>query len=49
MTDRRTALPVPGPPDDPVDPDPAFAAALRERLRRALLQQPPAHPPDPRR
>jgi uncharacterized glyoxalase superfamily protein PhnB len=26
-----------------VDPDPAFAAALRERLRRALLESSPAH------
>jgi len=31
-------------PSTPTDPDPAFAAALRERLRRALLQQQPAHP-----
>jgi uncharacterized glyoxalase superfamily protein PhnB len=28
-------------PVEPVDPDPAFAAALRDRLRRALLQQSP--------
>ncbi len=34
-------------PTTPVDPDPAFAAALRERLRRALLAQPP-RPPTPR-
>jgi len=27
-------------PSTPTDPDPAFAAALRERLRRALLHQP---------
>jgi uncharacterized glyoxalase superfamily protein PhnB len=31
-------------PSTPVDPDPAFAAALRDRLRRALLQQPPRSP-----
>ena len=37
-------------PTGPVDPDPAYAVALRERLRRALLQLPPARtpPPDPR-
>jgi uncharacterized glyoxalase superfamily protein PhnB len=29
-------------PVEPVDPDPAFAATLRDRLRRALLQQSPA-------
>lgn len=29
-------------PTVPVDPDPAFAAALRDRLRRALLQPDPA-------
>jgi uncharacterized glyoxalase superfamily protein PhnB len=34
-------------PVTPVDPDPAFAAALRERLERALLQQVPPSP-DPR-
>jgi uncharacterized glyoxalase superfamily protein PhnB len=28
-------------PSTPVDPDPAFAAALRERLRRELLRQAP--------
>jgi len=28
-------------PIEPVEPDPAFAAELRERLRRALLQQSP--------
>ena len=27
-------------PIQPIHPDPAFAASLRERLRRALLQQP---------
>jgi uncharacterized glyoxalase superfamily protein PhnB len=35
-------------PTTPTDPDPAFAAALRERLRRALLQQ-PTHPTAPTR
>jgi uncharacterized glyoxalase superfamily protein PhnB len=35
-------------PATPVDPDPAFAAALRERLRRALLQLPQTPAPDPR-
>jgi uncharacterized glyoxalase superfamily protein PhnB len=29
-------------PTTPVEPDPAFAAALRERLRRALLRRSPA-------
>ena len=32
-------------PTTPVDPDPAFAAELRELLRRALLQQSPAAVP----
>jgi uncharacterized glyoxalase superfamily protein PhnB len=32
-------------PVEPVDPDPAFAAALRERLRRALLQHVPTTAP----
>jgi uncharacterized glyoxalase superfamily protein PhnB len=36
-------------PSRPVDPDPAFAAALRERLRRALLQSRPSPTPEPRR
>lgn len=36
-------------PTAPVDPDPAFAAALRERLRRALLQPRPPAPTAPRR
>src|SRR3954470_9624752 len=31
-------------PIQPVDPDPAFAASLRDRLRRALLQTSPARP-----
>lgn len=31
-------------PVTPVEPDPAFAAALRDRLRRALLRQQPAVP-----
>ncbi|TFV65106.1 UNVERIFIED_ORG: glyoxalase [Bacillus sp. AZ43] len=46
MTDpfSRLRLPV-----EPVEPDPDFAAALRERLRRALLQQQPAVPTEPRR
>jgi uncharacterized glyoxalase superfamily protein PhnB len=34
-------------PITPVQPDPAFAADLRDRLRRALLQQPPV-PTEPR-
>ena len=34
MTDPFDALRT---PDGPVDPDPAFAAALRARLERALL------------
>ena len=39
---RSLARPIP-----PVEPDPAFAAALRERLRRALLQQPVSSAPTP--
>ena len=31
-------------PDRPVQPDPRFAADLRDRLRRAVLQQRPAPP-----
>ena len=31
-------------PTTPVAPDPAYAAALRDRLRRALLQSPPTEP-----
>jgi uncharacterized glyoxalase superfamily protein PhnB len=34
-------------PSTPTDPDPAFAAALRDRLRRELLRQSP--PTEPRR
>src|SRR4051812_9165282 len=34
-------------PVEPVAPDPAFAAALRDRLRRALLQQPVPPAPAP--
>jgi uncharacterized glyoxalase superfamily protein PhnB len=36
-------------PTTPVDPDPAFAAALRDRLRRDLLQQRPPVTTEPRR
>ena len=39
---RSLARPIP-----PVEPDPAVAAALRERLRRALLQQPVSSAPAP--
>ncbi|UOY00099.1 VOC family protein [Blastococcus sp. PRF04-17] len=42
MTDPFTRLRR---PVEPVAPDPAFAAALRERLRRALLEQQSAVPP----
>ncbi|MGY1802853.1 VOC family protein [Blastococcus sp. SYSU D00922] len=41
MTDPFTGLRR---PVEAVDPDPAFAATLRERLRRALLQQSPSAP-----
>jgi uncharacterized glyoxalase superfamily protein PhnB len=34
-------------PPTPVDPDPRFAAELRDRLRRALLAQQPAAAPTP--
>jgi uncharacterized glyoxalase superfamily protein PhnB len=36
-------------PAAPLAPDPSFAAALRERLRRELLQQRPSVPTEPRR
>ena len=38
MTDAERPFRSLARPTTPVDPDPAFAAALRERLRRALLQ-----------
>ncbi|HZB20150.1 MAG TPA: VOC family protein [Blastococcus sp.] len=44
MTDPEQPFRSLARPTTPTDPDPAFAAALRERLRRALLQQ-PARPP----
>ena len=40
MTDPERPFRSLARPSTPTDPDPAFAAALRERLRRALLQQP---------
>jgi uncharacterized glyoxalase superfamily protein PhnB len=40
MTDAERPFRSLARPAVPVDPDPAFAAALRERLRRALLQPP---------
>jgi uncharacterized glyoxalase superfamily protein PhnB len=46
MSDADRAFRALARPTTPVDPDPAFAAALRDRLRRALLQTRPT-PPDP--
>jgi uncharacterized glyoxalase superfamily protein PhnB len=40
MTDAERPFRSLARPVVPVEPDPAFTAALRERLRRALLQQP---------
>jgi uncharacterized glyoxalase superfamily protein PhnB len=42
MTDAERPFRSLAGPATPVEPDPAFAAALRERLRRALLQPSPA-------
>ena len=47
MTDPERPFRSLARPTTPVDPDPAFAAALRDRLRRALLQSrssPTTHP-----
>jgi uncharacterized glyoxalase superfamily protein PhnB len=46
MTDPFTRLRR---PVEPVEPDPAFAAALRDRLRRELLAQRPPVTTEPRR
>ncbi len=48
MTDPERPFRSLARPATPVEPDPAFAAALRERLRRALLQSAPT-PPTERR
>ena len=40
MTDAERPFRSLAQPTSPVDPDPAFAAALRDRLRRALLHRP---------
>jgi uncharacterized glyoxalase superfamily protein PhnB len=47
MTDPERPFRSLSRPTSPVEPDPAFAAALRERLRRALLQQRPVPPARP--
>jgi uncharacterized glyoxalase superfamily protein PhnB len=44
MTDAERPFRSLARPTPPVQPDPAFAAELRERLRRALLQQPEPAP-----
>ncbi|GAA3182187.1 VOC family protein [Blastococcus jejuensis] len=44
MTDPERPFRALARPVTPVEPDPAFAAALRDRLRRALLSQQPAVP-----
>ena len=57
MTDPERPFRSLARPTTPVDPDPAFAAALRDRLRRELLQQrptvtaavPATHPATPTR
>ena len=48
MTDPERPFRSLARPTTPVDPDPAFAAALRDRLRRALLQSRPTPIPEPR-
>jgi uncharacterized glyoxalase superfamily protein PhnB len=49
MTDAERPFRALARPTTPVQPDPAFAAALRERLRRALLgRTPPPEPTEPR-
>ena len=48
MTDAERPFQALARPTTPVRPDPAFAAELRERLRRALLQQTPATRPEGR-
>ena len=47
MTDPERPFRSLARPAGPVDPDPLFAARLRERLERALLQKPPV-PTEPR-
>jgi uncharacterized glyoxalase superfamily protein PhnB len=47
MTDADAAFRRLARPIEPVTPDPDFAAALRDRLRRALLARRPAPPPEP--
>jgi uncharacterized glyoxalase superfamily protein PhnB len=47
MTDAERPFRSLARPVTPVEPDPAFAAQLRERLRRALLQQQSAPTPAP--
>lgn len=47
MTDPERPFRSLARPSTPTDPDPAFAAALRDRLRRELLRQSP--PTEPRR
>ena len=49
MTDAERPFRSLARPATPLAPDPAFAAALRERLRRELLQQRPSVPTEPRR
>ncbi|SOE00560.1 VOC family protein [Blastococcus haudaquaticus] len=49
MTDPERPFRSLARPSTPVDPDPAFAAALRDRLSRELLQQRPTITAAPRR
>ncbi|SDF62692.1 Uncharacterized conserved protein PhnB, glyoxalase superfamily [Blastococcus aurantiacus] len=47
MTDPERAFRSLARPVTPVDPEPGYAAALRDRLRRALLQTPSTEPRSP--